>query len=146
MFEHVGNKNYATFMDVVRRNLKDDGLFLLHTIGGNISATLGDPWINRHIFPNAVLPSAAQICQSAEGRVVLEDWHSFGQDYDRTLLAWWKNFNQAWPTLQSSYDERFYRMWRFYLLSCAGTFRGRQNQLWQIIFSKNGVPGGYQSI
>jgi len=146
MFEHVGVKNYRTFMAVVRRCLVDDGLFLLHTIGGNQSVHATDPWIGRYIFPNSMLPSIAQIGRAIEGLFVMEDWHNFSADYERTLLAWWKNFDAAWPRLRERYGERFYRMWRFYLLSCAGTFRARSNQLWQVVCSKHGVPGGYQSI
>ena len=143
MFEHVGYKNYATYMDMVRRCLKPDGLFLLHTIGASISLVHTDPWIARYIFPNGMLPSARQITIAAEGRLQLEDWHNFPQDYDRTLMSWHANFERAWPELAPAYGERFYRMWRYYLLVSAGTFRSCDNQLWQVVFSRNGVPGGY---
>jgi cyclopropane-fatty-acyl-phospholipid synthase len=137
MFEHVGYKNYRTFMTVVDRCLKEDGIFLLHTIGGNISVITTDPWLERYIFPNGMLPSAAQITSAIEGLFVLEDWHNFGPDYDTTLMAWWTRFEQAWPDLAGRYGERFHRMWRYYLLSCAGAFRARVNQLWQIVLTKD---------
>jgi len=143
MFEHVGWKNYGTFMRVVRRCLKADGLFLLHTIGGNRSTVRTDPWIDRYIFPNSVLPSVKQISGAIEGLFVLEDWHSFGVDYDKTLMSWFQNFQAHWGDLQERYDERFYRMWTYYLLCCAGAFRARRNQLWQIVLSPRGVEGGY---
>ncbi|RTZ97085.1 MAG: cyclopropane fatty acyl phospholipid synthase [Deltaproteobacteria bacterium] len=143
MFEHVGGKNYRTFMRVADRCLKPGGLFLLHTIGGNRSTTTCDPWISRYVFPNGMLPSARQITTAAEGLFVLEDWHSLGPDYDTTLMAWYDNFTRGWPQLSSDYGERFYRMWTYYLLCSAGSFRARDNQLWQIVFSKKGVPGGY---
>ena len=146
MFEHVGYKNYRTFMKVVRRCLKEDGLFLLHTIGSNISMVRTDPWIEKYIFPNSMLPSAKQICEASEGIFVMEDWHNFSTHYDKTLMAWYKNFENAWNELKEKYGDRFYRMWRHYLLSCAGAFRARVNQLWQIVFSPEGVPGGYDSI
>lgn len=146
MFEHVGYKNYRTYMDVARRCLKEDGLFLLHTIGGNISVRSTDPWIQKYIFPNSMLPSLAQIARAAERRFVVEDLHNFGADYDKTLMAWYNNFNAAWPDLSGAYTRRFSRMWRFYLLSCAGMFRARSIQLWQIVLSKRGVLGGYESI
>ena len=146
MFEHVGYKNYRTFMKVVRRCLKKDGLFLLHTIGSNISMVRTDPWIEKYIFPNSMLPSAKQICEASEGIFVMEDWHNFSTHYDKTLMAWYKNFENAWDELKEKYGDRFYRMWRYYLLSCAGAFRARVNQLWQIVFSPEGVPGGYDSI
>ncbi len=146
MFEHVGYRNYAAYMRKVHELLADDGLFLLHTIGGNFTQTHGDPWSEKYIFPNGMLPSAKQITSAAEGQFIMEDWHNFGADYDRTLLAWHENFEAAWPDLKGDYDERFYRMWRYYLLSFAAAFRARAIQLWQITYSKNGVPGGYISV
>jgi len=146
MFEHVGYKNYRTFMQVVRRTLRRDGLFLLHTIGSRISVRSVDPWIARHIFPNSMLPSARQIAEAAEPDWLIEDWHNFGADYDRTLMAWHANFERHWPALAPVYGERFRRMWRYYLLSCAGSFRARKNQLWQIVFSPEGVTGGYRRL
>ena len=143
MFEHVGDRNYRTFMKVVHRCLKSDGLFLLHTIAGNSSVHSVDPWISKYIFPNSMLPSAKQISTAYEKRLVLEDWHSFGHFYDPTLMAWHRNFTRNWDSIKDMYDERFYRMWIYYLLSCAGSFRSRRNQIWQIVFSKNGVKGGY---
>ncbi len=146
MFEHVGYKNYRTFMKVVQRCLKADGLFLLHTIGGNNSVNFIDPWANKYIFPNGMLPTAKQISSAAEGLFLLEDWHSFGQYYDKTLMAWHENFSKNWTKIKDEYDERFYRMWSYYLLSATAAFRVRNNQLWQIVFSKNGIKGGYQYI
>lgn len=144
MFEHVGRRNYRTFMKVVHGCLKDDGIFLLHTIGGNTSVHTTDPWISRYIFPNSMLPSAKQTTSASEGLFVLEDWHSFGQCYDNTLMAWYRNFTENWNSIKDKYDERFYRMWTYYLLACAGSFRARRNQLWQIVFSKKGIKKGYQ--
>jgi len=146
MFEHVGPKNYHTYFETVRRCLKDDGLFFLHTIGFGTSVTAADPWINKYIFPGGVLPSVAQIGKAAEGLFKVEDWHNFGADYDKTLMAWFANFDAAWPTLREKYDDRFYRMWKYYLLSCAGGFRARDLQLWQIVLSPDGVRGGYIGI
>lgn len=146
MIEHVGYKNYRVYMRSVHRCLADDGLFLLQTIGANKSAASTDPWIDKYIFPNGMLPSAKQIASSAEGLFVVEDWHNFGADYDKTLMAWYRNFEDNWPRLKDRYGERFYRMWRYYLLTCAGAFRARRIQLWQIAFSKKGVAGGYRSI
>jgi cyclopropane-fatty-acyl-phospholipid synthase len=146
MFEHVGYKNYKTFMEVVSRCLKDDGLFLLHTIGGNVSYKYMDPWIHKYIFPNSLIPSLKQISDAVEGLFVMEDLHNFGADYDKTLVSWFNNFNESWPKLKDHYGEKFYRMWKFYLLSCAGSFRSRHNELWQTVFSKNGVKSGYTSL
>ena len=144
MFEHVGVRNYATYFDVARRCLADPhGLFLLHSIGSNVSADHTDPWIARYIFPNSMLPSARQIADCVEGRFVIEDWHNFGADYDRTLQAWRGNIEAAWDRLPPRYDERFRRMWRFYLAGSMASFRARRIQLWQLVLSPRGVPGGY---
>ena len=144
MFEHVGHKNYRAYFEMARRSLREDGLFLLHTIGKNRSGLGIDPWIERYIFPNGVLPSVAEIAQASEHAFVVEDWHNLGADYDRTLMAWHARFEAAWPRLQQRYGERFYRMWRYYLLCCAGTFRVRDNQLWQVVLSPRGVAGSYR--
>ncbi|MBN8728122.1 MAG: cyclopropane fatty acyl phospholipid synthase [Xanthomonadales bacterium] len=145
MFEHVGVKNYRTYFEVAHRVTAANGLFLLHCIGTNLSTTHTDPWIAKYIFPNSMLPSAAQITKESEGLFVIEDWHNFGTDYDRTLMAWRDNFDAAWPELSKRYDERFRRMWHFYLAGSAATFRARRSQLWQIVLSANGVPGGYRA-
>src|SRR3989344_2330266 len=146
MFEHVGEKNYREYFEVARRCLKPGGLFLLHTIGGNRSRRATDPWINKYIFPNGMIPSVAQIGKAIEGQFVMEDWHNFGPDYDTTLMAWFHNFDAAWPRLRDKYGERFYRMWKYYLLVSAGAFRSRSLQLWQIVLSPDGLPEGYRSI
>ncbi len=146
MIEHVGYKNYSEYMKVVHRCLNDEGLFLLHTIGGNKSVTSTDPWINKYIFPNGMLPSIKQIGSAIEGLFVMEDWHNFSADYDKTLMAWYSNFSENWHCIAVDYDDRFYKMWEYYLLSCAGSFRARSNQLWQIVLSKKGVLGGYNSV
>ena len=142
MFEHVGPKNYATYFDVVARNLKPDGLFLLHTIGSNQNKVNVDAWINKYIFPNGCLPSVQNIGNSSEGKLVMEDWHNFGADYDRTLLAWCARFEAAWPKLKDNYTPRFKRMFTYYLNACAGAFRARDIQLWQILWSPQGYEGG----
>lgn len=146
MFEHVGYKNYKEFMKIVNACLKDNGLFLLHTIGGNKSEITCDPWILKYIFPNGMLPSIAQIATASEELFVMEDWHNFSVDYDKTLMAWYNNFEKNWDSIKSNYNNRFHRMWKYYLLCCAGFFRARKGQLWQIIFSKKGISQGYQSI
>ena len=143
MFEHVGVKNYPDYFDIARRCLGEDGLFLLHTIGGSVSRNHTDPWIAKYIFPNSMLPSAAQLAAAVEGRFVIEDWHNFGADYDLTLQAWRGNIEAAWPSLPMRYDRRFRRMWRYYLAGSMATFRARLTQLWQLVLSPHGVPGGY---
>ena len=144
MTEHVGHKNYNRFYELQRGWLKDDGLILQHTIGSDISKTTSDPWIRKYIFPGGLAPSLPQLSEAWEQKLVLEDMHNLGADYDATLMAWYKNFNAAWPRFEEQYGERFHRMWSYYLLACAGAFRARTLQLWQFVFSKNGVQGGYR--
>jgi cyclopropane-fatty-acyl-phospholipid synthase len=146
MFEHVCYMNYRNFMEVVHRCLRDNGLFLLHTIGDSCSNITIDPWFGKYIFPNSMIPSMKQISESAESLFIIEDWHNLGYYYDPTLMSWFENFNQNWDVLQKFYDDCFYRMWKYYLLSCAGTFRSRCLQVWQIVLSKKGVPGGYTPV
>ncbi len=146
MFEHVGEQNYKTYMEVVEKVLKDGGLFLLHTIGGNKSVKYTDPWIGKYIFPNSMLPSMKQVCEAAEGLFVMEDWHGFGVNYDKTLMTWYENFVGGWDEIKENYSDRFFRMWTYYLLACAGSFRARKNQLWQVVYSKKGILKGYKSI
>ena len=144
--EHVGPKNYRGFMNLAYNCLNDYGLFFLHTIGGNESKVSCDPWTCKYIFPNGVIPSLHQISEASEGLFVQEDFHNFGIDYDKTLMAWFRNFDRSWPKFKSQYGDRFYRMWKYYLLSCAGAFRARKIHLWQFVFSKKGLPGGYNPI
>lgn len=146
MCEHVGYRNYKRFIKIARQNLKEDGLFLMHTIGKNRSVNFADPWIRKYIFPSGMLPSVKQIAAASEECFVMEDLHNFGNDYDKTLMAWFNNFEQHWPALKEKYDDRFYRMWKYYLLTCAGAFRARSMQLWQYVFSPKGKFNGYRSI
>ena len=145
MFEHVGPKNYKTFFKKSKDLLRPDGLFLLHTIGSGRSRFSTDRWIEKYIFPNGVLPPAADLAKLASEFFVIEDWHNFGSDYDPTLMSWYRNFNQSWPNLKEHYSERFKRMFNYYLLVCAGSFRSRENHLWQLMLSPEGVSGGYRT-
>jgi cyclopropane-fatty-acyl-phospholipid synthase len=144
MFEHVGALNYRAFFDVARRCLRDGGLFVLHCIGSNGTPGRPDPWIEKYIFPNSMIPAASQVTEALQNLFVVEDWHNFGADYDLTLTAWRANFDAAWPELSKNYDDRFRRMWRFYLAVSAAVFRSRRDQLWQLTLSPHGVPGGYR--
>lgn len=137
IMEHIGYKNYRTYMDTAHRCLKPGGVAFVHTIGGNLSRTHIEPWMGSYIFPNAMLPSISQLGEAMEGRFILEDVHNIGPDYDPTLMAWWRNFDAAWPELAPRYGERFRRMWRYYLLGCAGCFRARHTQLWQLVMTRS---------
>lgn len=146
MFEHVGYKNYVDYFNTAHRLLHNEGLFLLHTIGNFKTTPYVDRWIDKYIFPNGKLPSARELSETLEERFLIEDWHNFGSDYDKTLMAWWENFDQHWPQLKHKYDSHFYRMWRYYLMSCAGFFRSRKGQLWQLVLSKKSRKSIYRSV
>ena len=146
MFEHVGYKNYATFMEVARRCLREEGLFLLHSIAANRSVRQCDSWFDKYIFPNGMLPSIKQLGDAIEDKFVMEDWQNIGAHYDKTLLAWYTNFVKSWDEIKNDYSERFFRMWRYYLLSVAGGFRARNMQVWQVVLSPEGIVGGYPDL
>lgn len=144
MIEHVGYRNYQDYFKVAEQCLTDDGIFLLHTIGSLQSVKNTNAWTHKYIFPNGMLPSIAQIAKNVEGLFIIEDLHNIGADYDKTLMAWFENFNRSWAEIEGKYSDRFYKMWKYFLLSSAGDFRSRKgSQLWQIVLSKNGVLGGY---
>jgi cyclopropane-fatty-acyl-phospholipid synthase len=140
MVEHVGQKNYRTYMNTARRLLADDGVFLCQGICANQSHLGGDPWIKRYIFPNSILPSLARLVRAAEDSFVIDDIQNIGTNYDPTLLAWEANVRSAWPRFADRYGERFRRMWRFYLLSCAGAFRARNLQVFSIRLLTEDAP------
>ncbi|GAA3978510.1 cyclopropane fatty acyl phospholipid synthase [Mucilaginibacter dorajii] len=146
MMEHIGYRNYRTLMETIAENLTDDGIALVHTIGGNYNTKITDPWIDKYIFPNGMLPSAAQITTAAMGLFILEDWQNFGVYYDRTCMEWAKKFESNWPELSANYDESFKRMWLFYLYASAASFRARKNHLWQIVYTKPKKLGLYKGI
>lgn len=143
MFEHVGRKHYREYMNLVRRCLKDDGLFLLHCIGSSDRGLQDNPWITQFIFPGGHIPAMVEMASALERRFVVEDWHNFGADYDKTLQEWFARFDASWSALSDKMEPEFYRRWKLYLLGCAGAFRARTLQLWQLVLSPSGVPGGY---
>lgn len=144
MLEHVGHKNYKPFMEVVKRNLKDNGICLLQFIMGNESNYTTDPWTNKYIFPKGMMPSIGQLGDAMENKLVLQDAQNFGPYYDKTLMAWYENFKKAWSEMQQSYDRIFYRMWEFYLCSSAASFRARRLQTFQLVVTRKGFPAVYQ--
>lgn len=146
MLEHVGAKNYRAFFELIRARLKPDGLALVHSIGCNETKRTSDAWFLKYIFPGGQLPSHVQLTRALEKVMVVEDIHNIGEHYDRTLMAWFERFDESWPRFREQYGERFYRMWKYYLLSCAGSFRARNIHLWQYVLSPEGKVGGYDSV
>ena len=143
MFEHVGWRNYRTYFETARRVISDDGLFMLHTIGSQSTTHTIEAWLEKYIFPGGVIPSMAQIGKAIDGLFAVIDVHNIGPHYDRTLCAWYANFERNWKQDRTAEEERFFRMWKYYLLSCAGGFRSRALQVWQFVLATRGVPEGY---
>ena len=139
LMEHVGPKNHRAYMELAARLLNPGGVVFMHTIGGAGTRTHIDPWFDKYIFPNAVVPTLGQLVTAMEEVLVPEDIQNIGPHYDRTLMAWWQNFDAAWPTLRPRYGDRFYRMWRFYLLISAAYFRAREHNLYQIVATPVGA-------
>lgn len=148
MFEHVGTRHYPDFMSAVERALRPGGVFLLHTIGAPGRKHVNtDAWTERYIFPGGNLPIASEIIATIPDAYRLEDWHNFGRDYTPTLRAWHERFTANWQSISAAgYDERFRRMWEYFLLTAAGAFRARRNELWQIVLSGPEYPGVYRSV
>ena len=153
MYEHVGPRNAAAFFTAAGNAIKDDGLLLLHTIGYRCQTPHCDAWIDTHVFPNGRLPAPGELATAVEGGWLIEDWQNFGADYDHTLMAWHANVDAAWPALAAELApacggragaERFRRFWRYYLLCCAGFFRSRQGQLWQLVLSRSKPGSSWQ--
>lgn len=146
VLEHIGYKNYDKFLNIAHAFLKKDGIFLLHSIGGDTSKNYCDAWIDKYIFPHGMLPSLKQLGHAFEKKFKVEDLHNFSAYYDKTLLAWHENLTNNWPELKDQYNEKFHRMMNYYLLSCAGSFRARSMQLWQFVLTPHGMLNGYQSF
>jgi cyclopropane-fatty-acyl-phospholipid synthase len=145
-FEHVGFLNYRKYMQIIHKHLTRDGIFLLQTIGGNQSNVAGNEWLSKYIFPDTMIPSISQLGHAMEGLLIMEDWQNFGLNYDKTLMAWHKNFSEHWDNIKVYYDDRFYRIWNYYLLACAGGARARALQVWQIVLSRSGIKEEYAVI
>lgn len=147
MFEAVGPNNYREFFKIANESMVEDGIFLLHTIGvSHPDLPRVEPFICKHIFPNGVLPYTTQILTESDGLFVIEDWHNFGHDYYKTLMAWDENFRKNWPKIEKLYGPKFFRFWTYYLRMCAACFKARKYHLWQVVFTKNGLPGGYLPV
>jgi cyclopropane-fatty-acyl-phospholipid synthase len=147
LMEHVGPKNYRAYMELVDKLLAPGGVAFVHTIMGNRTTAHIEPWFDKYIFPNAVLPTPDALINAMERLFIVEDLQNIGEHYDPTLMAWWERFDAAWPKLESKYGNTFYRMWKFYLLGCAGGFRARETQLMQLVFTRVGTkqPAGVRA-
>lgn len=148
MFEAVGHRNHRRYMELVHGLLTDGGLWLLHTLGDRYCSS--DPWMNRYIFPNGELPTLGQLDTAIRGLFQLEDLHNFGLDYCRTLEEWERSFRGGWDEIRRAdgrrFDERFFRMWIYFLATCRGSLRARNMHLWHLVMSKDYSPVVYRSV
>ena len=138
MFEHVGKKFYKVFFESINKLLKQDGIFLLHTIGVVDKPSPPNKFINRYIFPGGVCPSLSQIIQPLEKTgLIVSDGETLIRHYDKTLIAWLDRFLAKKNIVKDLFDEKFVKMWEFYLASCAAAFRYRDLAVFQLQIVKN---------
>src|SRR5262245_28884911 len=143
MFEHVGRRHYRDFFAACDRSLKRSGILLLHTVG-YLKEEAINPWYDKYVMPGVEFPTVPNIIDNVGPDLVLEDFHTWeGAHYDQTLMAWFERFHAGWERLGQKYGETFYRMWKLYLQGWAGPFRAERMRVWQLVFSKGGIPGGY---
>lgn len=135
MLEHVGYKNYEPFFSCVKRLLKPDGLAVVHTIGEPDFVPASDPFLDKYIFPGAVIPALSALTPAFENHFILEDFHNFGYDYALTLAAWSDNAKAFFKKNPTAYTPEFQRMWDYYLRMCEALFELRINQLWHFVLS-----------
>mmetsp|Transcript_37565 Transcript_37565/g.87936 ORF Transcript_37565/g.87936 Transcript_37565/m.87936 type:complete len:496 (+) Transcript_37565:76-1563(+) len=135
MLEHVGYKNHAGFFKCIKALLKPDGLAVVHSIGEPDFVPVSDAFLDKYIFPGAVIPTLSSLTANFEKDFILEDFHNFGHDYAKTLAAWSVNAEEFFRENPTAYSEEFKRMWRYYLQMCEALFELRINQLWQFVLS-----------
>jgi cyclopropane-fatty-acyl-phospholipid synthase len=124
MFEHVGLGNYDVFFRTCRERLAEDGVMLLHTIGCSDAPSVTNPWITRYVFPGGHLPSLSDIAKAAErSGLIITDVEVLRLHYAQTLQAWRVNFHARWDEASKLFDERFCRMWDYYLAMSEAAFR-----------------------
>jgi cyclopropane-fatty-acyl-phospholipid synthase len=133
MFEHVGLGNYQAFFDTCRDRLADDGLMLLHTIGCSDEPSVTNPWITRYIFPGGHLPSLSDMTKVIErSGLIITDVEVLRLHYAETLKAWRANFQARRAEAAALFDERFCRMWDYYLAMSEAAFRYEKVVVFQL--------------
>ena len=138
MFEHVGIKYFRTYLKKTYELLKDNGVFLLHTIGQRGIPTATSPWIRKYIFPGGYIPSLSEIMKETQKlNINVTDVEVLRLHYAHTLSHWYKNVLENKDKIIKMFDERFFRMWEFYLLASKYSFINMGNVVFQIQISKN---------
>ena len=138
MFEHVGKKFYNTFFKTINGLLKENGIFLLHTIGVVDAPTPPNKFINKYIFPGGFCPSFSQIIKPIEKTgLIVADTETLIHHYDKTLESWLEKFLDKKNLVKDLFDQKFLKMWEYYLASCAAAFRYRDLVVFQLQIVKN---------
>ena len=138
MFEHVGKKFYKIFFESMNKLLKENGIFLLHTIGVVDKPSPPNKFINKYIFPGGVCPSFSQIIKPIEKTgLIVSDSETLIRHYDKTLENWLERFLSRKREVKDLFDDKFVKMWEFYFASCAAAFRYRDLAVFQLQIVKN---------
>ena len=138
MFEHVGKKFYKKFFQSMNNLLKENGTFLLHTIGSVDAPAAPNKFINKYIFPGGVVPSFSEIINPIQKTgLIVADSETLIRHYDKTLESWLERFLKKSSLVKDLFDERFVKMWEFYLASCAAAFKHRDLVVFQLQIVKN---------
>ena len=138
MFEHVGRKFYKTYFNQVSKLLKEDGISLIHTIGSVNSPRDPQPWITKYIFPGGYTPSLSEIAGPIEkSGLIISDMEVLRMHYSHTLRHWKERFLSKKQEVLEMFDEKFMRMWEFYLASCEMAFKWGDQVVFQLQLTKN---------
>ena len=137
MFEHVGRPHYQAYFDAVARMLSDDGVAVIHSIGRSDGPSLTQPWIARYIFPGGYIPALSEVLPAVErAGLIVTDIEILRLHYAETLRHWRHRFEARRAEIASLYDERFCRMWEFYLAASEIAFRRRDHMVFQLQLTK----------
>jgi len=140
MFEHVGRKFYKRYFNTVSKLLKDEGIALIHTIGSSNPPRYPQPWITKYIFPGGYTPSLSQIARPIEDSgLIISDIEVLRMHYAHTLRHWKERFLSKKETVLEMFDEKFFRMWEFYLASCEMAFKWGDQVVFQLQLSKGNI-------
>ena len=137
MFEHVGRKFYQTYFNAVSRLLSENGIALIHTIGSSMPPRNPHPWINKYIFPGGYTPSLSEVTSPIENSgLLISDIEVLRMHYSHTLRNWKERFLSKKSEVLEMFDERFFRMWEFYLAGCEMSFKWGDQVVFQFQLTK----------
>ena len=143
MFEHVGRPNFQAYFDQVAHLLADDGVALIHSIGRSDGPSTTDPWTAKYMFPGGYIPALSEVLPAVErAGLRITDIEILRLHYAETLKCWWDRFEASRAEVAKIYDERFCRMWEYYLAGAEMGFRHGQHMIFQMQLTKalNATP------